>query len=112
VCECAGGQLTAANPVAITTPDPDPSDPTLAASPSGDRFLAMWTDGGWSTNGVAVPQTVWMSMVLPGTSGVPATAAVQVSASGACPVAAWNATGFAMAWGDATGLHGRLAPAP
>jgi hypothetical protein len=102
---CAGGQLTAANPVTITTPDPDPSNPTLAASPLGDRFLAMWTDGGWSVNGVAVPQTVWMSMISPGAGAVPATAAVQVSANGSCPVATWNATGFAMAWGDSTGLR-------
>jgi hypothetical protein len=65
----------------------------------------MWTDGGGSINGVAVPQTVWMSMVLPGSGGLPATAAIQVSANGTCPVAAWNATAFAIAWGDATGLR-------
>jgi len=103
--QCAGSQLAAASPVTITTPDPDPSNPTLAASPSGDRFLAMWTDGGWSINGVAVPQTVWMSRVLPGAGGVSATAAVEVAANGYCPVATWNATGFAIAWGDGAGLH-------
>ena len=103
--QCVGGQLASATPITITTPDPDPSNPTLALSPSGDRFLAVWTDGGWTINGVAVPETLWMSMVLPGDKGVAASAAVQISANGACPVAAWNATGFAIAWGDDTGLR-------
>jgi hypothetical protein len=103
--QCSGGTLAAANPITITTPDPYPSNPTLASSPSGDRFLALWTDGGGSVNDVAIPETVWMSTILPGAIGVPASAAVEMSADGACPVAAWTGTGFAVAWGDAAGLH-------
>ncbi len=103
--QCTGGKLVAAAPVTITTPDPDPSNPTLAASPSGDRFLAVWTDGGGTLNGVAVPETLWMSMVVPGDGGVATSAAVQIAANGACPVAAWNATGFAVVWGDDAGMR-------
>lgn len=106
--QCSGGKLEAANPITITTPDPAPSNPTLASSPSGDRFLALWTDGGGSINDVSVPETVWISTILPGATGVPASAAVEVSADGACPVAAWTGPGFAVAWGDAAGLHLQL----
>jgi hypothetical protein len=106
--QCSGERLAAANPITITTPDPYPSNPTLASSPAGDRFLALWTDGGGSVNDVVIPETIWMSTILPDATGVPASAAVELSADGACPVAAWTGTGFAVAWGDAAGLHLQL----
>jgi hypothetical protein len=106
--QCTGNQLAAAKPITITTPDPAPSSPTLASSPSGDRFLAVWTDGGRSINNVAIPETVWATMIVAGSAGVPASAAMEVAASGACPVAAWGGTGFAIAWGDSEGLRLQL----
>ncbi len=106
--QCTGRQLVAAKPVTINTPDEDPSNPALASSPSGDRFLALWTDGGWTTNNVPVPETVWITMIVAAAAGVPASAAMEVSANGACPIAVWNGTGFAIVWGDAEGLRLQL----
>jgi hypothetical protein len=91
--------------VTIITPDPSPAQPTLASSPSGDTFLAVWTDGGGAINGVAVPESIWASILQPVPGGAGCSAPVQLTASGKCPVATWNGTGFSVVWADESGLH-------
>jgi hypothetical protein len=99
------GQLVGGPLVTIITPDPSPGEPTLAESPSGDSFLAVWTDGGGAINGVAVPEAIWTSVVQPAAGGAGCSAPVQLTANGNCPVAAWNGTGFSVVWADGSGLH-------
>jgi len=102
---CTPGQLLAATAVTIVTPDPDPSNPMLASSPSGDRFLAVWTDGGEAINGTPIPESIRSSLVQPHPGGVVFSAAVELTGSGHCPVAAWNGTDFTVVWGDDSGMR-------
>jgi hypothetical protein len=102
---CASGQLEAAAPVTIVTPDEDPSNPVLASSPSGDRFLAVWTDGGETINSTPIPETIWSSLVAPDPDGAAIGAAIELTGNGQCPVAAWNGTDFTVVWGDTSGLR-------
>jgi len=103
--QCAGSRLVASPTVMITTPDPDPSNVALAASTAGDQFLALWTDGGWSVNGVAVPESIWASLIRASPTVAKDSAAVELTASGTCPVAIWSDSGFLVAWGDSSGLR-------
>jgi hypothetical protein len=102
---CTPGQLVAATPVTIVTPDPAPSNPTLASSPFGDRFLAVWTDGGETINGTPIHESIRSSLVQPSRGGVVFSAAVELTGSGHCPVAAWNGTDFTVVWGDDSGMR-------
>ena len=102
---CASHLLVAASPSTITTPDSDPANLALASSPTGDRFLAVWTDGGWTTNGVATMESVWAALVQPTPSGAQVSVPSQLTGDGSCPVAAWNGTGFSVAWADSAGLR-------
>jgi hypothetical protein len=102
--ECAAGRLVAAPPVTIVTPDPDPENTVLAASPSGDLFLAAWTDGGFILNATRYPETIWASLVQPAGGAVAVSAAIELSGNGVCPVAAWNGSDFTVVWGDDSGL--------
>ncbi|HEY5146009.1 MAG TPA: hypothetical protein VII82_04550 [Polyangiaceae bacterium] len=103
--ECAAGHLVAAAPVTIVTPDPDPENTVLAASPSGNLFLAAWTDGGVTINATRYPETIWASLVQPAGGAVAISAAIELSGNGVCPVAAWNGTDFTVVWGDDSGLR-------
>ena len=110
---CAAGQLRAAPTTTFTTPDPEPSNPILAASSTGDVFLAVWEDG-LIVNGVTT-QSIWAAAVEPGDGGATVSTPVEVgntteattvnNNSGGCPVASWNGNGFTIVWGDDTGLH-------
>jgi hypothetical protein len=102
---CGPGQLEQGALVTIVTPDEDPSNPTLASSPSGDRFLAVWTDGGGTINNTPVPETIWSSLVAPDSDGAAVSAAIELTGNGNCPVATWNGTDFTVVWGDASGLR-------
>jgi hypothetical protein len=103
--QCEGGQLVAAPTTTITTPDPEPSVPTLASTPAGDRFLAVWADGGGIFNGVAMPESIWASVVQPGPNGVAASAPVELTGNGTCPVATWNGAAFTVAWAEGASLR-------
>ncbi len=101
--QCPEGQLVAATPVTIVTPDEDPANPALASSPSGDRFLAAWTDGGWVIGDAAIPERIWASLVQPSHGEI--SVALELTGKGTCPVAAWNGKDFTVVWGDDSGLR-------
>jgi hypothetical protein len=103
--QCAPSHLVATTPVTIVTPDADPANPTLASSRSGDRFLTVWTDGGWTINNARIPETIWASLVQPGNGSASVSSAIELTGDGECPVAAWNGTDFTVVWGDDSGLR-------
>jgi hypothetical protein len=103
--QCPGERLAAGPTATITTPDPVPAYLALASSPSDDRYLAVWADGGGTINGVPIPELVWTSVLQVGATGVQSSTVVKLTGDGDCPAAVRSGTGFAVVWGDDTGVR-------
>jgi hypothetical protein len=98
MANCHGTQLVVSTSVMVSTPDPRPFNPSLAASPSGDEFLVAWIN-------VPIPGAIWSATVTPSPGGMVSSAATQGVGTSSCnPVAAWGGNGFAVAWGNGTEL--------
>lgn len=94
--ECQKTSLRISPSGTVATPDRSPFNPTLAANPLGDTFLAAWID-------VPLPGSIWASVLGRPCGGIASSRATQVAPSSSCnPVAAWTGNGFAVAWGSAT----------
>jgi hypothetical protein len=102
---CTPGSLVAAPTATIVTPEQDPSNLALASSPSGDRFLAVWTYGGWTIDTTTVPESIYASLVQPGGDGAANSVPIELTGNGTCAVATWNGTDFTVVWGDSSGLR-------
>jgi hypothetical protein len=51
-----------------------------------------------------MPNAIWIAPVQPLLGDASVSAPVELSSTGACPVASWTGTGFVVAWTDGTGL--------